>query len=102
MIALEAEEEFDFSLSIVSIGVKNTDLLNILEVISDLWSDPFTLIDIILPTNSYLIACTYSQIFTEEGENCPFSILVVHPGLFFLILGDEITLFGLKFKFQYL
>ena len=43
--------------------------LDILEIISSFRSDPFTLIDLELPTNFYMIACTNIHNF-EEGENC--------------------------------
>ena len=34
------------------------EFVDILEIIPDFRSDPFTLIDLYLPTNSYMIACT--------------------------------------------
>ena len=51
--------------------------LDILEIISDCRSDPFTLIVIEIPTNSYMITCTNTQNF-EEGENCASIISVEH------------------------
>ena len=50
--------------------------LYILEITSDFRSDPFTLIDLELPTNSYMIACTDTQGF--EGENCASTISGAH------------------------
>ena len=50
-------------------------------------SDPFTLIDLEIPTNSYMIACTNTQGF-EEGENCASTISVEHT------LGSDMNLFG--------
>ena len=50
VIVLEREEEFDFSIS-------NDDL----EIISYFKSDPFTLLDLDLLANSYMIACTNSE-----------------------------------------
>ena len=58
VIASENEEEFDFSLSNVADGVQKSNNLSILEEISDFRSDPFTLIDLYLPSNSYMIAST--------------------------------------------
>ena len=49
--------------------------LDILEIISGCRIDPFTLIDIELPVNSYMTACTNIHNF-EEGENCASTILV--------------------------
>ena len=46
------------SLSNHAIGVQKSDTLDVLEEISDFRSDPFTLIDLELPANSYMIACT--------------------------------------------
>ena len=67
MIALGKGEEFDFSVSNGVDGVHISNYLDILEMISDFRSDPFTLIYLELPTNSYMIACTNTQNF-EEGE----------------------------------
>ena len=79
--------------------------LDILEIISYSRIDPFTLIDIDLPSNSYVIVCTNSQSF-GEGENCASTILVEHLDLFHTLgynmklFGSDITLFGSSFKFQ--
>ena len=67
VIASENEEEIDFSPSNVVVGVLISNTLDNLEIISDCRSDPFTLIDLELPTNSYMIACTNTQSFVEEG-----------------------------------
>ena len=53
------------------------DLLDFFEKISDCRSDPFALIDLDIPANSYMIACTNTQSF-EEGENCASTISVEH------------------------
>ena len=50
-------------------------------------SDPFTLIYLELPANSYMIACTNTQSF-EEGEKCASTISVEHT------LGYDMKLFG--------
>ena len=97
-----AEEKFNSSLSNIVVGVKRSDVLDVLEEISYLGSDPSTLIDLVLPTNSYLIACTNSLSFIEEEENSASAISVAHLEPLFLILGTDITLFGSDFKFQYL
>ena len=55
-----AKEKFDSSLSNHAVGVQKSDTLYILEEISDFRSDPFTLIDLVLPTNSYMSACTHT------------------------------------------
>ena len=54
-----------------------------------------------------MIACTNTQIFVEEGENCASSISVEHLKPLFHTLGyymtlfvSYLTLFGLNFKFQ--
>ena len=75
-------------------------IFDVLEEISYLESDPFTLTCPILPINSCLITCTNYQSFVEEGEHCAFSISVVHLEPLFLIIGSNITLFGSNFKFQ--
>ena len=68
------------------------EYLNILEIISYFRSDPFTLIDLELPGNSYMIKCTNTLSF-EEGENCASTISVKHLDLFHT-LGYDINLFG--------
>ena len=60
--------------------------LEILEIISDFRSDPFTLIDLELPVNSYVITCTNFQNF-EEGQNCASIISMEHT------LGSNMILF---------
>ena len=67
VIASENEEEFDFSLSNVADGVQKIDTLDVLEEISYFRSDPFTLICLVLPRNSNLIALNNSHSFIEEG-----------------------------------
>ena len=67
VIAPGKGEEFDFSVSNDVAGVKVSNYLDILEIISYFRSDPFTLIDLELPGNSYMIECTNTQSF-EEGE----------------------------------
>ena len=74
MIAQEAKEEFDSSLSNVVASVQKNDLLDFFEVILDLGSDPFALAGPMLPTNSFLIACNNSHNFIEDGENCEFAL----------------------------
>ena len=87
-------EEFDFSVSNDVGGVKISNYLDILEIISDCRSDPFTLIDLELPTNSYMIACTDTQGF-EEGENCASTISVEHTlGSDMEFIGYDMILFG--------
>ena len=100
MIASESEEEFDFYLFNVVVGVQKSDTLDVLEEISYFMSDSFTLIDLELPTISYIIACTNTQSFVEEGENCAYTISVEHLEPFFHTLGSDMTLFGLNFRFQ--
>ena len=56
VIVSENEEEFDFSISNDVAGVQIRNTMDILEIISGCRSDPFTLIDIELPVNSYMIA----------------------------------------------
>ena len=51
--------------------------LDILEIISGFRIDPFTLIDLDIPTDFYMIACTDNQNF-EEGENCASTVSVEH------------------------
>ena len=97
VIASKNEEEFNFSPFNVVTGVKISNTLDILEIISDFRSDPFTLIDLELPTNSYMIACTNTHNFVEEGENCASTISVGH---LFHTLGSDMTIFGSNFKFQ--
>ena len=81
--------------------------MDILEIISYCRSDPFTLIDLELLVNSYMIACTNFQNF-EEGENCASTISVEHTlgydmnlfGSNMILIGSYLVLFGLGFKFQ--
>ena len=100
MIASENEEEFDFSLSNVATGVQKSNNSDVLEEISYFRIDSFTLIDINLPSNSYMIACTNTQSFVEEGENCASTISVDHLEPLFQTIGYYMTLFGSIFKFQ--
>ena len=81
--------------------------MDILEKISDCRSDPFALLDLDLPANSYRIACTNIQNF-EEGENCASTILVDHTfgsvmnlfGSDMILFAYDLMLFGSNFKFQ--
>ena len=76
--------------------------LDILEIISGCRSDPFTLIDLELPANFYMIACTDIWNF-EEGENCVSTISVEHTLRSNMnLFGYDMNLFCLSFKFQYL
>ena len=107
MIVSEYEEEFDFSISNDVFGVQISNTMDILEIISYFRSDPFTLIDIELLVNSYMIACTNTQNF-EEGENCASTISVEHTlgyhmklfGYDIILFGSDMKLFGLFFTFQ--
>ena len=87
VIARGKGEEFDFFISNDVAGVQISISLDFLEIISDFRSDPNTLIDLELPTNSYMIACTNSQNF-DEGENYASTISVEHT------LGSDMNLFG--------
>ena len=69
MTVSEIVEEFDFSIYNNVFGVHIINTTNIMERISDYNSDPFTLINLELPVNSYRITCTKDRNF-EEGENC--------------------------------
>ena len=53
----EKVEEFDFSISNNVAGVQIGNTMDIMEIISNYRSDPFTLINLELPVNSYRIAC---------------------------------------------
>ena len=107
VIVSENEEEFDFSISNDVAGVKISNTMNILEIISYCRSDPFTLIDIELPLNSNMIACTNFHNF-EEGENCASTISVEHTlgydmnlfGYDMILFGSDLILFVSIFKFQ--
>ena len=107
VIASKNEEEFDFSLSKVAVGVHKSDTMDVLEEISCFRTDYFTLIDLDLPSNSCMIACTNTQSFVEEGEKCASTILVEHLeplfhtlGSYITLFGSDMTLFGSNFKFQ--
>ena len=94
MIALGKGEEFYFSVSNDVDCVHTSNSLDILEIKSDCSSDPFNLIDLELPTNSYMIACTDTQGF-EEGENCASTILMEHTlGSDMDFIGFDMILFG--------
>ena len=107
IIASESEEEFDFSPSNVAASVHISNNLDILEIISNYMSNPFTLIVLELPTNSYMIACTNTQNF-EEGESCASTISVKHSlgsdmnlfGSDMILFRYDMILFGSIFKFQ--
>ena len=100
MKAQGAKEKFDSSHSNNAAIVHKSVFLDVLEEISDFRSDPFTLIDLVLPRNSYMIACTNTHSFVGEGENSAFTILVAQLEPLFLILGSDITLIGSNFKFE--
>ena len=68
VIAPRKGEEFDFSVSNDVSGVKISNYLYILEIISYFMSDPFTLVDLDLLTNSYMIACTDTQEHTLGSD----------------------------------
>ena len=81
--------------------ISNT--MDIMKIISDYSSDPFTLINLELPVNSYRIACTKNRIF--EGENCASTISVEHSfgsdmNIFGSDLFSDLIIFGLGFKIQ--
>ena len=86
VIVSKNEEEFGFSISNVATGMQKNNTLDFLEEISYFRSDPFTLLDLELLTNSYMIACTNTQNFEEE--NCASIILMEHT------LGYDMNLFG--------
>ena len=107
VIVSENEEEFDFSISNVVAGVQKSNTLDVLEEISYFRSDPFTLFDLEIPSNFYMIACTNTSNFVKEGENCASTISVGHLKPLFHTLGSDMTLFvsymtlfGSNFKFQ--
>ena len=107
VIVSEYEEEFDFSISNDVAGVQISNNMDILGIISDCRSDPFTLIDLDIRVNSYMIACTNFQNF-EEGENCASTISVEHTigsdmNLFesdIILFSSDMTLFVSGFKFE--
>ena len=109
VIVLEKEEEFDVSISNDVVGVQKSNTLYFLEIISDCRSDSFTLLNLQLPKNSYMIACTNTQNF-EEGENCASTVSVEHTlGSYMKLFGSNMilfvsymVLFGSIFKFQYI
>ena len=93
MIVSEKEEEFDFSISNDVDGVHISNTMDILEIILYYRSDPFTLIDIEILANFYMIACTNTQSVVEEGENCASTISVEHLEPLFHTLGSDMKLF---------
>ena len=66
MKAQGVEDKFDSSLSNHAAGVQKSDTLDVLEEISYFRIDPFTLIDLDLPANSYMVSCTNTESFVEE------------------------------------
>ena len=80
-------EEFNFFVSNDVAGVKISNTMDIMEIISDYSCDPFTLINLELPVNSYRIACTKNQNF-EEGENCAATVSMEQS------FGSDMNLFG--------
>ena len=93
-------EEFHLYVSNNVAGVQKGDSLDFLEEISYFRSGPFTLIDLYILTNSYIITCTNTHIFVEEGENRASTISFEHLEHVFHTLGSDMTLFGFNFKFQ--
>ena len=76
------------------------EYLDILEIISYCRSDPFSLIDLELLANSYMIACTNIQNF-EEGENYASTISMEHTlGSNMKLFGYDIILFGSSLSFN--
>ena len=72
--------------------------MDILEIILGCRSDPFTLIDLELPTNFYMIACTDIRNF-EEGENCASTISVEkNIGSDMILFGSDLIFLGSKFQ----
>ena len=63
VIVSETVEEFDFSIYNDVSGVHISNTSDIMEIISYYKSDPFTLINIDLPVNSYKITCTEKSEF---------------------------------------
>ena len=61
------EEKSDSSISNHVVGVHKSHTLYFLEEVSYFRSDTLTLIDLGLPTNSYMISCTNTLSFVEEG-----------------------------------
>ena len=56
--------------------------------------DPFTLIDLEIPSNSYMIACINTLNF-EEGENCAYTISVEQNlGSDMNFIGSDMILLG--------
>ena len=104
MTILERVAEFDISIYNNVSGVQIRNTMDIMEIISDYKSDPFTLINLELPVNSYRITCTENQNF-EEGENCASTITVEHNfgsdmNLFGSDLFSDMIIFGSSFKIQ--
>ena len=98
-IVSEYKEEFNFSISNDVVGVQISNTMDILEIISYCRSYPFTLIDLELPTNSYMITCTNIQNF--EGQNCASTFLVEQNiGSLMKLFGYDMILFFSSFKFQ--
>ena len=84
--------------------MKISNTTDILEIISGCRTDPNTLIDLEIPTNSYMIACTKNQNF-EEGENCASTISAEHNfgydmKLFGSDLFSDLIIFGSGFNIQ--
>ena len=91
VIASENEEEFNLPITNV---VSRVHKSNNLKKISYFRSDPFTFIDLELPTNSYMIACIDTQGF-EEGENCASTNSVEHTLESDMeFIGSDMILFG--------
>ena len=84
---LEMVKESDFFIYNNFSGVYISNTIDILEIISYYKSDPFTLINLELPVNSYRITCTEKQNF-EEGENCAFTVSVEQS------FGSDMNIFG--------
>ena len=78
VIELGKGEEFDSYVSNDVVGVQISNYLDILEIISYFRSDPFNLIDLELPTNSYMIACTDTQGFEERRKLCIYHFSGAH------------------------
>ena len=66
VIVSQREEEFDFSISNDVVGVKISNTMDIMEIILDYRSDPFTLINLELLVNSTRLHAPKIRILKEK------------------------------------
>ena len=99
--SLEVEEEFDSSSTTEFAGIKYDDIMVILEDISYFGAASNASIDPIILEDSYMIACTNFQSFTEDGEAHESTITMEQLGHMFYYFRDYLLIQYNSYSFGY-